>query len=717
MKRYLEYNNKLNIPVNGVIQLEEDKKAVEAFFKDHVNTKSRRYQDMDEQLRFLIDNDFIDESVINQYPLSFIEQLSKELYAVNFRFKTFMGAYKAYKQYILKDDDLYLEFYEDRILLNALLMGNGDQKLARVLAMEMIHQRYQPATPTFLSAGRKHRGEFVSCFLLKVEDNMNSIGRLENSALQLSKIGGGVGIDLSNLREQGSPIKNIKGAASGVIPVAKMLETTFNYANQLGQRNGAGVVYLNIFHTDILDFLSTKNENAEASKQLKTLSLGVVLPDIYYQLVENDEIMYLISAYDASRYYQKPFSEINFTEEYYNIIENNQIKKTAIKAKDLSDLISKLQQESGYPFVMNIDKANEVNPIHGKITMSNLCTEIFQVQEDSVINDDQSYAKLGKDISCNLGSINIPNFMNKNNAKNAENSVEAMVRALTYISDISHITTVPTVDSGNRRSHSIGLGAMGLHEMLATHFIKYGEKESIEFVDKFFEMINYLTLKASNRIAQERNEQFDGFEKSTYFTGEYFDTYLTNDHDSTIFNSPKIKEIFFGFPLPTRNDWLMLKDNVKKYGLYNQNRMAIAPTGSISYVNETTASLHPITSLVEGRQEKKVGKVYYPAPGLTNDTLPYYEIAYNISMLKVIDVYAAAQKHIDQGISLTLFMKSTIPEGLYPWKPNGGSMSTKDLTLIRHYAWKKGLKSIYYVRTHTDDGDEVGVNECESCSI
>ncbi len=172
-----------------------------------------------------------------------------------------MAAYKFYSQYALKTNDgsAYLETYEDRVAFNALYFANGDEELALALADEMIHQRYQPATPSFLNAGRKRRGELVSCFLTQVTDDMNSIGSI-NSALQLSRIGGGVGITLSNLREAGAPIKGYEGAASGVVPVMKLFEDSFSYSNQLGQRQGAGVVYLNVFHPDIIAFLSAKKK-------------------------------------------------------------------------------------------------------------------------------------------------------------------------------------------------------------------------------------------------------------------------------------------------------------------------------------------------------------------------------------------------------------------------------------------------------------------------
>lgn len=717
MEKYLELNNRVNIPVDGSIQLGKDKEAARAYFLDHVNQNTVYFQSLSEKINYLITNDYIDPEVtVEQYSFEFIKSLFTYIYGKKFRFDSFMGAYKFFKQYAMKNSEgnRYLERYEDRVAFNALFMGNGNEVLAMNIAEELIERRYQPATPTFLNAGRKNRGEFVSCFLLQVEDDMNSIGRAINSSLQLSKLGGGVGLNLSDLREASAPIKNIQGAASGVVPVMKLLEDSFKYANQLGQRSGAGAVYLNVFHMDVLDFLSTRVENAEESKRIKMLSLGLVVPDKYYELVENGEVIHLFSAYDATKEYGMPFSFIDITKEYENMVANPNIRKRTIKSSELSDAIGKLQQESGYPYILNVDNVNKVNPIDGKVIMSNLCSEILQVQTPSEIDDEQNYTKLGKDVSCNLGSINIPNFMESKNADTAEKSIETMTRALTFISDESDIKVVPSVRYGNASSHSIGLGAMGLHTYLATNLIEYGSRESIEFVDKFFEMVNFFTIKASNKIATERKESFLGFEKSDYATGAYFDKY-TNTSDDEL--TPKVKELFAGFPLPQREDWVNLRKQVMETGLYNQNRLAVAPNGSISYVNETSASLHPITALVEKRQEKKIGSIFYPAPKLNNENMKFYKSAYDTSMLKVIDLYAAAQRHIDQGMSLTLFMRSEIPEGLYPWKPEGGPMTTKDLTLIRHYAWKKGIKTIYYIRTFTADEDEIGVNECESCSI
>lgn len=711
---YFSLNNELNRPVDGKIPLHKDKEAVRAFFLEHVNPNTVFFYTLDEKLDYLIEHDYLEEEFLNKYDREFVKSLMQEIYKKKFRFRSFMSAFKFYKQYALKtnDGERYLERFEDRIVFNALFLADGDEQLARDLAEEMIHQRYQPATPTFLNAGRKRRGELVSCFLIQTTDDMNSIGRTINSALQLSRIGGGVGVSLSNVRAAGDPIKKIENASSGVVPIMKLLEDSFSYSNQLGQRNGAGAVYLNVFHPDIVSFLSTKKENADEKIRVKTLSLGLVVPDKFYELIKNDDMMYLFSPYDVERIYGVPFSYVDITKEYENMVNNPEIRKSKLRARDLEQEISKLQQESGYPYIVNIDTVNKANPIDGKIIMSNLCSEILQVQSSSVINNGQEYEVLGTDISCNLGSTNIVNLMQ---SPDFERSIEVAVRALTFVTDHSSIDAVPTVKNGNQKAHTIGLGAMGLHTFFALNQMEYGSPESIKVTDLYFRLLNFYTLKASHKIAKERGVTFDGFEKSAYASGTYFDAYTESDVE---IKSEKVKEIFANLPIPTAEDWKQLKADVMADGLYHQNRLAIAPTGSISYVNETSASLHPITRLIEERQEKKTGKTYYPAPFLSNETLPYYKSAYDIDMRKVIDVYAAAQKHIDQGMSLTLFMRSELPEGLYEWK-NGRTrkMTTRDLNILRNYAWNKGIKSIYYVRTFTENNDEIGSNGCESCSI
>lgn len=711
---YFRLNNEINIPRDGIIPLHKDKEALEAFLIENVEPNYIKFDSFHDRLNYLIDNDYIDVDMIDKYSFDFMENLYNWIYEQNFEFGSFMAAYKFYQQYALKtnDSEFYLEHLEDRVWNNALYFGNGDEALAKSLAEEMITQRYQPATPSYLSAGRSRAGGMVSCFLLTTADDMNDIGRTINSALQLSKQGGGVGINLSNLREAGAPIKGIQNAASGVVPVMKLLEDSFSYANQLGQRQGAGAVYLSVHHPDILAFLSTKKENADEKIRVKTLSLGLTVTDKFYELAKANKDIYQFSPYDVEREYGKPFSYVDITNEYDNLVANPNIKKTCINARVLEEEISKLQQESGYPYVMNIDTVNRANPAGGKVIMSNLCSEILQAQEPSLVNNDQTYAKLGQDISCNLGSLNAVNLMK---SPDIEKTISTAMRALTYVSDSSNIDTVPTVQHGNALNHTTALGLMGLHSYLAVNQIEYGSPESIEITSLIFLLMNYYTLKESNKIAIERNTTFEDFDKSDYASGVYFDKYTEKDWSPKL---EKVKELFKDIHIPTQDDWEALKKSVQEHGIYSRYRMAVAPTGSISYVNGVSASIHPIVNRIEERQEKKVGKIYYPAYGLSTDTIPYYKSAYDTDMRKVIDVYAAATEHVDQGLSLTLFVRSQIPEGMYEWKkPGETKQTTRDLSILRNYAYNRGIKTIYYVRTFTDDGDSIGANECESCSI
>ncbi len=263
---YHALNAMLNLyDSEGRLQLDKDKQAAHLYFRQHVNQNTVFFHDLKEKLDFLVNENYYEEEVLAQYDFPFIKQLFKQAYAHKFRFQTFLGAFKYYTSYTLKtfDGERYLERYEDRVCMVALALAQGSKSLATLLVDEIISGRFQPATPTFLNGGKKQRGELISCFLLRIEDNMESIGRSVNSALQLSKRGGGVAFLMSNLREQGAPIKQIENQSSGVVPVMKMLEDAFSYANQLGARQGAGAVYLHAHHPDILRFLDTKRENAD----------------------------------------------------------------------------------------------------------------------------------------------------------------------------------------------------------------------------------------------------------------------------------------------------------------------------------------------------------------------------------------------------------------------------------------------------------------------
>jgi ribonucleoside-diphosphate reductase alpha chain len=699
---YHALNAMLNLyDEDGRIQLDKDRQAAKQYFLQHVNQNTVFFHNLREKLDYLVTEGYYEREVLDQYSFNFVRDLFDEAYSRKFRFPTFLGAFKYYTSYTLKtfDGKRYLERYEDRVCMVALTLARGNEQLARDLMDEIISGRFQPATPTFLNAGKQQRGELVSCFLLRVEDNMESIGRSINSALQLSKRGGGVALSLTNLREMGAPIKQIENQSSGVIPVMKLLEDAFSYANQLGARQGAGAVYLNAHHPDIMRFLDTKRENADEKIRIKTLSLGVVIPDITFELAKNNEDMYLFSPYDVERVYGVAFTEISVTDKYREMVEDARIAKKKIKARDFFQVIAEIQFESGYPYIMFEDTVNRANPIAGRISMSNLCSEILQVSEPSKFNDDLSYAQMGKDISCNLGSLNIAAAMD---SADFGKTIETSIRALTAVSEMSNIMSVPSVAKGNDDSHAIGLGQMNLHGYLARERIFYGSEEGIDFTNIYFYTVTYHALTASNRLAVEKDRTFKGFENSKYATGEYFDKYIERAWTPA---TEKVAELFdkAGIHIPTQDDWIALKAAVMAGGLYNQNLQAVPPTGSISYINHSTSSIHPIVSKIEIRKEGKIGRVYYPAAYLTNDNLDYYQDAYEIGPEKIIDTYAAATQHVDQGLSLTLFFRDTA--------------TTRDINLAQIYAWKKGIKTIYYIRLRQMALTGTEVQGCVSCAL
>ncbi|RLP77555.1 class 1b ribonucleoside-diphosphate reductase subunit alpha, partial [Mycetocola tolaasinivorans] len=680
---YHSLNAMLNLyDADGNIQFEKDREAAREFFLQHVNQNTVFFHSLKERLDYLVEKEYYDPAVIEKYSFEFITGLNDLAYSKKFRFSTFLGAFKYYTSYTLKtfDGKRYLERFEDRVVMTALGLADGDEALATNLVEEIIAGRFQPATPTFLNSGKAQRGELVSCFLLRIEDNMESISRGINSSLQLSKRGGGVALSLSNIREAGAPIKQIQNQSSGIIPVMKLLEDSFSYANQLGARQGAGAVYLSAHHPDIMSFLDTKRENADEKIRIKTLSLGVVVPDITFELAKKGEDMYLFSPYDVERVYGIPFGDISISEKYHEMVDDSRIKKTKINAREFFQTIAEIQFESGYPYIVFEDTVNRENPIAGRINMSNLCSEILQVNTPTTYNDDLSYKEIGKDISCNLGSLNIALAMD---SPNFGLTIETAIRGLTSVSDQSHISSVRSIEDGNDKSHAIGLGQMNLHGYLARERVFYGSEEGIDFTNIYFYTVLFHALRASNKIAIERGVTFEGFENSTYASGAFFEKYLTQEW---LPETERVRELFANssVEIPTQAEWAELKDSVMKHGIYNQNLQAVPPTGSISYINNSTSSIHPIASKIEIRKEGKLGRVYYPAPFMTNDNLDYYQDAYEIGAEKIIDTYAAATQHVDQGLSLTLFFKDTA--------------TTRDINKAQIYAWRKGIKTIYYIR-------------------
>ena len=693
-KKWIYLNNEIMIKKGEDFQLEKDKEAVYSYFVDYVNKNTVFFHNLEEKMRYLIKNDYYID-FYKMYSHDEIKEVFKLVYDKKFRFASFMSASKFYQSYALKDDteQKFLERYEDRIAIVSLFLAQGDVEKAKEYALMLINQEYQPATPTFLNSGKKRAGELVSCFLDEMGDNLSGIGYIFDSSMKLSSLGGGVSINLSKIRARGEAIKGVEGRASGVLPIMKILEDIFSYANQLGQRAGAGAVYLNVFHSDINEFLDCKKINVDEKVRIKSLSTGVIIPDKFLELAKEGEVCYTFNPHTVFLEYGKYLDEMDMNEMYEKLIDNPNVKKKKVDTREILVKISQSQKESGYPYIFFKDNANKEHALKriGSVKFSNLCTEICQLSEVSDINAYYEEDTIRRGISCNLGSLNIATVMENKRIKEV---TKAAIDSLTMVSDLTNIDVVPTIKKANEELHSVGLGAMNLHGFLAKNFVMYESREALDFCNIFFMMVNFYSLERSMEIAKERGETFKDFEKSEYANGKYFDKYLEKNYEP---KTDKVKELFEGMYIPTTEDWAKLKDQVMKYGIYNAYRLAIAPNQSTSYIMNSTASVMPIVDTIEVR-EYGDSKTFYPMPYLTNDNFFFYKSAYDMDQKNVLKLMSVIQRHVDQGISIILHTKS--------------SDTTRDISKLYIYAHKLGLKSLYYTRTR-----KATIEECISCSV
>lgn len=687
-------NNQVIDENGGIKDLNKDKEAVKSYFLNYINKKTQFFHSLEEKLEYLVENEYYEAEFLSLYTKEQIAEIYDIAYQAKFRFPTYMGAFKFYNDYALKsrDGNNFLERYEDRLSINALYHASGDMDKARRLIRSLIAQDFTPATPTLLNTGKKHRGEFVSCFLLEAGDSLNDISRIGEFSMQLSKIGGGVAINLTNLRAKGESIKGIPNVSKGVIGVMKLLDNNFRYADQMGQRTGAGAVYLNVFHPDIEDFLQTKKLNADDDIRIKTLSMGVVIPDKMIELARDNKEMYVFYPHTVFKEYGKDFADIAIEMDkwYDELAENPNVRKRKINPRKLLDQIATLQGESGYPYIMFADNVNNQNPLADKVKFSNLCTEILQptITSHYADYDKKEQDDIGLDISCNLASGHMGNMMKH---KTIKETVRAAMDIMNSVSTKTDISYVPAVAKANRLNRSIGFGIMGHHGYIVENYIAYGSEENIDLIDVFFNAVNYYSLEYSMELAKETGQKFYKFEQSKYADGSYF-----KGRGEILPKTDKVKNLFDGMNLPSNEDWKQLKENIKKYGLYNSHRLAIAPNGSIGYVMSATPSLTPVKQLVEERTYGN-SKTYFPMPAL--DVAEFmYETAYRMDNFKIIDVIATAQKHVDQGISFELGITS--------------EETTRDLQKYYLYAHYQGIKTLYYTRTQ-----KLKIDECESCAV
>lgn len=473
-------------------------------------------------------------------------------------------------------------------------------------------------------------------------------------------------------------------------------------------RSGSGVVHLSIFHNDIVEFINSKKVNADEKLRLKTLSTAIIIPDKFMELLRDNSSKYYYTFYPKNVYDVTgiELADMDMSEWYDKLVNDKRIKKTQRSKIDIIQEIMKSQKESGFSYLTFIDNMNKVHNLRdiGRINMSNLCQEIAQLNKPNKFADNIYDGKneWGYDIQCVLSSLNLVNLFDCKTDEERKNVIISSMKFLSNVSDISHLESVPSVNKANDDFHSVGLGCLGLHTLLVKLGIEYESEEAKDLCNVLFSYIRYYSLYGSMLVAKERGK-FKDFEKSDYYNGKALYKYYSGELDITP-KTDKIKELLGNIDIyiPTKEDWNWLNDEIHKYGLYNAYQNAIAPNQSSAYIMEVSSSLQPVSSEVEFRDYGHLQTVY-PQALLTNENKYLYKSAYDIDQLKYMELMATIQEHIDQAISITVFINS--------------DTKLKEQLAIIIKAWQLGIKTLYYWRTRKQSIMADREPICESCSV
>ena len=543
------------------------------------------------------------------------------------------------------------------------------------------------ATPTLANA-RKPFHQLSSCFIDTVPDSLDGIYRSVDNFAQVSKFGGGMGLYFGKVRARGSAIRGFEGAAGGVIRWIRLANDTAVAVDQLGVRQGAVAVYLDVWHRDLPEFLALRTNNGDDRQKAHDVFPAVCYPDYFWQQardnIEGDWYMMCPhDVYTVKGYHLEDSFGEEWTERYLDCVADHRINKRVVPIKDIIRLIIKSAVETGTPFAFNRDIVNRANPNSDKgiIYCSNLCTEIAQnmsaiesvEQRVETIDGEEvvvTVTKPGDFVVCNLASLSL-GHIDVNNYDEIEGVVKSVTRALDNVIDLNFFP-VPYARINNHRYRPVGLGVSGYHHMLAKQHIHWESEEHLEFVDRVFEDINYAVIKASCENAAEKGA-YPLFEGSDWQTGAYF--------DKRDYNSPR---------------WQALRKDVAAYGMRNGYLMAIAPTSSTSIIAGTRAGVDPIMNRFF-LEEKKNGLMPRVAPELSMDTYWYYKSAHLVDQSYSVRAAGIRQRHVDQAQSMNLYITND-----YTFR--------KVLNLYIQ-AWECGVKTIYYIRSKS-----LEVEECESCS-
>ncbi|MDQ0216085.1 ribonucleoside-diphosphate reductase alpha chain [Oikeobacillus pervagus] len=629
------------------------------------------------------------ESLLEKYSLQEISYLQSVLNPDKDQLFSYIGIVTLADRYLAKthDGQLY-ELPQERFMVIAMTLMKNEPKEQRLTLVEeaywALSNLYMTvATPTLANAGKGY-GQLSSCFIDTVEDDLRSIYDSNTDISTLSKNGGGIGVYLGKIRSRGSDIKGFKGVSSGVIPWMKQLNNTAVSVDQLGQRQGAIAVYLDVWHKDIFAFLDTRLNNGDERQRTHDLFTGVCIPDLFMKHVEQREDWYLFDPHEVRRvlgYSLEDFydEEENgeFTQRYWKCVHHPLLSKKRVPAIEIFKSIMISQLETGTPYMFYRDTVNRENPNKHKgiIYCSNLCTEITQNMSPTVMEEEKvvdgkivTYKIPGDFVVCNLSSISLARSVRDNVL---ERLISIQVRMLDNVIDIN---TIPVLQAQitNQKYRSIGLGTFGWHHLLALQGIKWESEEAVEYCDRLYEEIAYYTIRASVKLAKEKGK-YPHFEGSEWQNGRYF--------NRKGYISPK---------------WQELKNEVQEHGIRNGYLMAIAPNSTTSIIAGSTASIDPIFRK-EYSEEKKNYKIPVTAPDLSAKTTWYYKNAYEIDQHWSIQQNAKRQRHIDQAISFNFYVTHDI--------------KASALLILHMDAWKSGLKTTYYVRSTSSSF----IEECESC--
>lgn len=710
-KDYILLNNKVNMKdkEGNYINLDLDRQAVKQYFLNNINQNTVFFHSLEEKLDYLVREGYYDKKVLDKYTMEEIKNIFKIAYSKKFRFRSYLGAYMFYDRYALKttDKERILERYEDRLSMIALTIGRNYGEAKEFINL-LINRQLQPATPVYMNSGKLKAGGLTSCFILQLNDNIESIGYTFNSIMKLSQLGGGIGILGDNIRARGETIKGIEDSASGILPPAKVMEDLFSYINQLNIRPGSGALYLSIFHNDIEEFINSKKVNADEKLRLKTLSTGIIIPDKFMEILRDNSTKYYYTFYPKNIYDVTgiEFSQLDMTEWYDKLVNDKRIRKTQRNKVQILQEIIKSQSESGYPYLFFKDNANREHNLKdiGKIVCTNICTEISMLSTNNNISKNSYLGgnEFGYDINCILSSLNLVELFNYKSDYERKNIIISSMKFLSNVSDLVSIDSVPSVKKSNDELHSVGLGVLNLQGLFVVNGIDYESEEAKDLTNAIFNYIKYYSLVGSMELAKERGK-FIGFEKSEYAKGKALEKYYNGKVDLEV-KTDKVKDILtsMNILLPTKEDWKKLSDDIKENGIYNAYQLSVAPNQSSAYIMEATPSVQPVSNIVEVRDFGFLQAIY-PMPYLTNENKHIYKNAYEVDQKKMLDLMAIIQEYVDQAISIVINVKS--------------DTTLKERASIIAYAWKNGIKSLYYWRTQKQSimADKEPI--CESCSV